>query len=397
MKCPCGCILETHSTGAKKNIYRCPEHVEWLRARGPLDRSYYELHGVFQSDPPHAREFLEAFGSLAPANGTALEIGCGISPYVEVLTGAGYRYVGLDPSPWAAEYMRDVPGVFEVLCRTVEDDTIPAADLILAAHSLEHVADAPVVLAEIAASLTPGGKLYLIVPDDTDSMNPDHVWFFSPDSLERMVHDAGLVVDSVKAFQRVEKEKFIYLAAHRVDDRFPQSIPGLAGHSWTYAAELAKLIDLLPPRGTMLEIGSADGVTAAAIAIARPDARIVSVDPYPGHGQGESGFPSADVRIVNWKRNARPNQSLWVGSAGDLHQFTDHRFDLVFVDGEHGFPNVYSDLMYADRMGVGTIAAHDYDPVAWPQTARAVDRFCQAEGYRVAEVIQTLAVLEKMT
>lgn len=78
---------------------------------------------------------------------------------------------------------------------------------------IEHLDDAPAAIAGLAGMLTPGGELWIVIPDDSDPCNPDHVWFFAEASLRRAVELAGLVVARMRSFRRIAREEFIYCRA----------------------------------------------------------------------------------------------------------------------------------------------------------------------------------------
>jgi len=75
--------------------------------------------------------------------------------------------------------------------------------------------DAPAAVKKMANHLMPGGMLYILVPDDTDLTNPDHLWFFNRVSLARVMALAGLEVESIVLRQRVPHEQFIYCKAKK--------------------------------------------------------------------------------------------------------------------------------------------------------------------------------------
>jgi len=215
----CGCATSPDpSSGVLRSVSRCPAHAAGRRDPATLDEAYYRSLGALDADAPerYVGELTEALGEIpvAPPGGKAMEIGCGASPYVGAIRDAGWRYFGADPSPWAVGWLVD-QGV-EAACTGLEGVggfLFPA--LILAAHSLEHMADAPAAVRKCADLLTPGGELWLIVPDDSDLLNPDHVWFFTPATLRSCLEAAGLAVVRLEVRRRVEKELFIYARARK--------------------------------------------------------------------------------------------------------------------------------------------------------------------------------------
>jgi len=60
-------------------------------------------------------------------------------------------------------------------------------DLVLAYHILEHVADIVAMVRDIAAVMKPGGKAVIEVPIETVYDNPDHVHFFTCQSIRLLL------------------------------------------------------------------------------------------------------------------------------------------------------------------------------------------------------------------
>jgi predicted O-methyltransferase YrrM len=177
----------------------------------------------------------------------------------------------------------------------------------------------------------------------------------------------------------------------------PTIYDGYHGPSWMKTSELAKLIELLPPHGMMLEIGSADGVTAAKIAEAHPGSRVVSVDPFPDANPDR--LNEWDQRLLNWRRNQRANQHLWVSQVDIFHLLCKEKFDLVLVDGEHRYATCASDLMYAVTLLApnGVLAIHDYALDEFYQVSQATDRFLADHAeLKLMEVVSSLAVIKKV-
>ena len=85
-----------------------------------------------------------------------------------------------------------------------------AFDLISMIYMLEHVRDPDAVLAQARRDLTPGGLLYVEVPDaiafsrkpaEDDIFNACHLWMFDPDSLSGLLSRRGFQVLALKRFQ----------------------------------------------------------------------------------------------------------------------------------------------------------------------------------------------------
>jgi SAM-dependent methyltransferase len=221
----CGCVNERHEpTGALRSVSKCPGHTRAYQAPETLGEAYYAefgllKHGVLQP-MNHVAELTEALGDIpvSGGNGDVLEVGCGVSPYAGVLIERGWHYTGIEPSKWAAGWMYRTYGVdvFQVRFENFDDVGLSVQfGLILAAHSIEHTDDAPGAIARCAELLAPGGQLWLVVPDDTDPVNPDHLWFWSLRSLTLAIFQAGLVVDAITSRKMIERESFLYCRASK--------------------------------------------------------------------------------------------------------------------------------------------------------------------------------------
>jgi SAM-dependent methyltransferase len=220
---PCGCTLEVHApSGILHSVSKCDKHRAKMIRPEDLDAAYYERCGVlrdgFLIPTNHVAELTEALGPIPPATGDgyALEVGCGVSPYVAAIRRAGWSYAGIEPSAWAAGWMGNHLRAAIFRCRFEDFPGRPDAfGLILAAHVLEHTDDAPAALAKMAILLAPGGELRIIVPDDSDPVNPDHVFFFDPFTLRAAVESTGLVVEALESRRIVAHESFLYLKARK--------------------------------------------------------------------------------------------------------------------------------------------------------------------------------------
>ena len=233
---PCGCVND-FDRGVLKSILKCDHHKSMQREIGELGEEYYQELGSSTGTPPHVAEFEECFGKCEPVDRDrpfALEIGAGASHYVPMITDAGWFYCACEPSRWARKWMLERYGDRQIQLSNRAWEHYDHNDcvlgdrggsgsqwwqygMILAAHSLEHMVDAPAALEKMAEYLAPGGVLYIIVPDDSDPVNPDHLWFFNTATLDLSIRRAGLVVEVLVTRQRVEHEKFIYCKARKPD------------------------------------------------------------------------------------------------------------------------------------------------------------------------------------
>lgn len=228
---PCGCINEVHSpSGVLRSVSKCKGHRKESRSPEFLGSTYYgELSAIVDGIPQCARYLGELSEALGPFpwkdtelvdDSWALEVGCGASMYMPGLLRAGYRCVGVDENEWAVRWTGSTFAVATYRC-PIEAIWAPSSplrqswDLILAAHVLEHLEDSPGAIAKLAGMLEPGGELWIIVPDDSDPVNPDHLWFWTESALQASLEAAGLVVDRLEVRKYIEREDFIYCRARR--------------------------------------------------------------------------------------------------------------------------------------------------------------------------------------
>ena len=71
------------------------------------------------------------------------------------------------------------------------------------------------MIRKMAAYLDHGGELWIIVPDDSDPVNPDHLWFFTEATLRSTIEAAGLEVVRMAKRKYIERENFIYCRARK--------------------------------------------------------------------------------------------------------------------------------------------------------------------------------------
>jgi len=221
---PCGCVNATdEASGVLRSISKCDRHKSRQRDPATLDASYYEELGIVRDGKPlptnHVAELTEALGPIPQASklgGLATEFGCGASPYVAEILAAGYQYLGVDASEWATGWICENYGI-NARTAKVEDSflSIPIDSFILAAHVLEHLDDAPGAIVGMTGMLASGGELWIIVPDDSDPVNPDHLWFFTEATLRACVERAGMIVVKTAVRRHVSHENFIYLRASK--------------------------------------------------------------------------------------------------------------------------------------------------------------------------------------
>lgn len=159
--------------------------------------------------PVGARIAEWAFDINVPLDGRrglrVLEVGSGYGDILIYLKSRGCEVLGTDLSEAGARKGAEY-GV-EIRVGNLADLKLPSAsfDVAILCHSLEHVPDPNVELAELARVLRPGGRIHLAVPNGNavrlrldgqrwDHLShPFHFWYFDPRTIQRLLGQHGFV------------------------------------------------------------------------------------------------------------------------------------------------------------------------------------------------------------
>lgn len=149
----------------------------------------------------------------------ALDVGCGAGLLTEPLARLGAEVVGVDAAPESIAVARDHAAAMGLSIAYHAEELSALAlgqfDLVTSMEVLEHVADKPAFLAQLAAHLALDGLLILSTPNRTAAsrallvgaaeafgMVPrgTHDWhdFTTPEELTALLADAGLTVTQMR-------------------------------------------------------------------------------------------------------------------------------------------------------------------------------------------------------
>ena len=223
----CGCMNQfDEKSGLMFCALKCPFHVQWSQDHPQGDTAdyfkdigYLDHRGIPQNKRliDELKEALSAMHAPIPLGQTVLELGCGLGAYVPFFLKYGNKYVAVERSHFSAEWTRNNYDV-TVYEKDFEEFETPSIcyTVIFGAHIFEHLKDAPAALKKVYRLLNgAGGMLYVIVPDDGDPTNPDHLWFFTEETLRRLLEKIGFKNICLATFKRVPQENFIYCVAYR--------------------------------------------------------------------------------------------------------------------------------------------------------------------------------------
>ncbi len=141
---------------------------------------------------------------------TMMEIGSGYGHFLAAARAAGFVVSGVELSRTGAGFARDTLGL-DVFCGQLQEAPVPptGADVVCFWDTLEHVPDPLAFLGQVRAHLSPDGVFALSVPYFSSlparllgahwwTLKPEqHIWHYTPSTLQVLAARAGLVVTSV--------------------------------------------------------------------------------------------------------------------------------------------------------------------------------------------------------
>lgn len=177
---------------------------------------------------------------------------------------------------------------------------------------------------------------------------------------------------------------------HQIDDIFT-----VASTTDDERALLGSLAECVPDGGLIVEIGCLYGGTTQILAKHAPGARIVSIEDF---GWSPAGYPknSAELFMENMRRVGADNVRVMHADSRKAGREWREHIDLLWIDGGHSYPYVYSDL-YTFGQWADVIALHDYKNPEWLSVEKAVEVFvAKFPQWTLETVIGMVAVLRRV-
>ena len=183
-------------------------------------------------------------------------------------------------------------------------------------------------------------------------------------------------MDYEKKIQKVNKAiQRKFRLARRGEDNLPW---GALRHSNRF--HLAELFgDLKFNEG--VEVGVRRGLYSAKLCKQNPDLHLTCVDPWDNYHFRYPQEKQDKIHDIAAKRLKPYNVTiLRKSSVEGLAHFKDESIDFVFVDGNHKFDYVMTDIIeWSKKVKTGGIVAvHDYYHFGWAGVVMAVDAYTRA-------------------
>ncbi len=155
-------------------------------------------------------ELLDLADRLAPRRGALLDIGPNIGACLALARTRGWDTYGIEINAEAARYCREQRGL-NVTSGALDADTYPenSFDMIFMGDVIEHLRDPLELMKVVQRILKPDGALIISTPNIAQraarvlQIKPEeHLYYFAPATITRLLCKAGLDVVGVKCLDR---------------------------------------------------------------------------------------------------------------------------------------------------------------------------------------------------
>lgn len=247
---PAGGYRITHSERRLVGeIVRCADcGMVFLPARFVRTEAYQDAEDPAYIENPEERIANgHTLLALVPPGGRLLEIGCACGFLLVAARERGFTVEGVEVSRWSSEYARREYGLC-VTTGSVASAGLGAGeyDVVVMADVIEHLADPAEAVRTVRSLLRSGGRLVLLTPDVGSltarlagrhwwGLLDDHYFYFSRDTLRRLLEREGFAVERMTALGRrfalehwIRKLSQYHDGIHRALGRFVELL-GIGG------------------------------------------------------------------------------------------------------------------------------------------------------------------------
>jgi len=210
-----------HDTGRRLEVRecdRCQAAWQWPRAHADIEESakcfdvaYKRNDAYFNSERKDLISgiCLDYLDGLVEQRGRLLDIGAGFGAFVHAAQGRGWDAHGVEPSTTGVRRAKEQFPNADIIHGTLADIPLDLTfDVITMWDVVEHLDDPMDLMHEARKRLRPGGLLVVETGNYQSAersqaglawwgYQSDHRWYFTPDTLSRMLHDSGFSNASV--------------------------------------------------------------------------------------------------------------------------------------------------------------------------------------------------------
>jgi 2-polyprenyl-3-methyl-5-hydroxy-6-metoxy-1,4-benzoquinol methylase len=204
----CGLLYANPRWKAEHLFGRYGDAAYWAEYAGKIEQTAVDPVANLARWSPYVIH-LESLGP----RGRLLDVGCASGEFLVAAQSRGWEVYGVEPAPLAAQQARQATGA-HIEIGTLEDASYPDGwfDAITLWDVLEHLQSPRAYISHIARLLRPGGLLSLTTPNirsgaykllglDWHVVGPnEHIYYFTPRTLTRLLTGNGLAVHSMDTF-----------------------------------------------------------------------------------------------------------------------------------------------------------------------------------------------------
>lgn len=181
---------------------------------------------------------------------TLLDVGCGYGFFSKEAMDLGFEVVALELADNERSIASEFAGVQPISCSFEDyEQSIESFDVILMSHILEHAIDVNLWISKAHELLTDKGIIAIAVPNFASAFRlimqenepyicpPDHLNFFSPRNLTKLLNKHGFEVEKTQWISRLPMETF--------EKRMPDRIKPLAPFASVMSNAVLHIVDKL--------------------------------------------------------------------------------------------------------------------------------------------------------
>lgn len=199
-----------------ENLYSKEYFIKWYGTEKKREFSKNFFHELLSKNKLRAK-----------AGGKLLDVGCGMGFFLEVAREWDWDAHGVEISPYAVRYCKERLH-FEVHCGTLESANYPKDyfDIVTAFDFLEHIRSLSSFLSEAKRVLREDGLFIALVPNYNSlvfqldrnickwmklplSNVPEHLTYFTPSSLRRLLEESGFRVDKLSTSDANDEGEYL--------------------------------------------------------------------------------------------------------------------------------------------------------------------------------------------